>query len=427
MQRFLFLSLLIACLWWGCTSTREDAGEKTKITIATHWGAGFKEELLEYIDEYERLNPHISIQYRSVPYPDILRSVIISHLSGESPDIYHVYSLWGAQLIDNGILALPPDSIRQFVAREYTSSEVEGTTVHDLIYGVPTEVSTFALFYRKDFFREQGITNPPQTWNELFEMAKLLTRYTADGNIARAGFAFPREWDTGIVLPFYAMLWSHGGELFKNTKDDLTNERETIEKVIRHITDFYSNNICDASFSYATFPRDLFSGRIAMALLTPDWESQLRAGLGEDFEYVGIEPVPRGNVGRVTAGYNWFYAVDSNSKVQEEAWKFIHWLNSARNKNNKASRMGTFLVNLGMLPARKSDLEAHPGIQDNPFVRPFLESLPFTRAEPPLANGGEIKTMLMREIEYASLGVRSPDETTGRIIERVQRLYYENR
>lgn len=411
----------------GCGSHSIDRDDITTITIATHWGAGFKEELHDYIDEYERLNPHIKINYRSVPYPDYLRSIIISHLSGDSPDIYHLYSLWAAQLIENNIIAVPPDSIQRFVRRQFTPSSVDGITVNGSVYGVPTEVATLALFYRKDFFESEGIEYPPQTWEELFDIARRLTRYAPDGSITRAGFAFPREWDTGIVLPFYSILWSNGADLFYDSKDTLVAGKNNIEAAIRYITDFYEYNICDASFSYATFPRDLFSGRIAMALLTPDWESQLRFGLGTEFHNAGVVPVPKGTEKRVAAGYNWFFAVDSESRVKKEAWEFIHWLNGARDREQGSSRMGTFLVDLGMLPSRLSDLEVHSEITRNPFTLPFFESLQFTRAEPPLPNGREIKTMLMREIEYAALGIRTPAETSNRIIERINRMYYEDR
>jgi multiple sugar transport system substrate-binding protein len=416
--------ILAAALMWSCSSGPDGTDSKVTITMVTHWGAGFQDMLIDYIDEYQRIHPNVVIEYRSVPYPDYLRYVIISHLSGESPDIYHLYSLWGGQLGVNGMLAVPPDSIRRFVTDNFTPSAVEGTTIDDVVYGIPTEVANLALFYRKDFLAEAGIHGPPDTWGELLDAARELTQYTNDGKIERAGFVLPRDWDTGIVLPFYAMVWSDGGTLHPAGDLDDPDNREIIENVIDFFVTLYDERICDASFSYSTFPRDLFNGRIAMALVTPDWENQLQSGMGDAFDRVGISPIPRGTHERISAGYSWFYAVDARSPVQDESWKFLHWL-ADRETGAEISRTGTFLERLGMLPSRNDDLKALSESNVRSFTLPFLESLPYTRAEPSPAEGKEAKTMLMHQIEYAMLGIRTPGETTARIVEKLKDLYDE--
>jgi multiple sugar transport system substrate-binding protein len=403
----------------SCSPQGESSAERIHLSILTHWGAGFQDRLISYIAEYEQLNPDIRITYQSVPYPDYLRSVIISHLSGNSPDIYHLYSLWGAQLANNNILAIPPDTISSFVQEEYTPSAVESITYNGILFGIPTEISTLALFYRNDYFNEAGLYEPPATWDELFAYSKKLTRYSADGKIMRAGFAFPREWDTGMVLPFYSILWSQSGMLIPQVEHNARETADKIEMTLSYMKRFYDEQICDASFTYSTFPRDLFNGRVAMALLTPDWKGQLEAGMDEEFRHVRIAPIPEGTVQQVSAGYAWFYAVDASSAHKGEAWRFLRWLND---RETGSSRMGNFLSGLGMLPSRYRDLTDAKHIFNDPFILPFYESLAFTRPEPIIPSSRKLKTMLMREIEYACLGIHSPGEAARRIISKIDRL-----
>ena len=75
------------------------------------------------------------------------------------------------------------------------------------VYGLPWSINCQALWYRTDL-----MDSPPETWDELREMAKTLTK---DGMFGMA-FQGARtgDWITSDFLP---IMWGNGGELWDPT------------------------------------------------------------------------------------------------------------------------------------------------------------------------------------------------------------------
>src|SRR5690606_24948917 len=78
--------------------------------------------------------------------------------------------------------------------------------------------------------------------------------------------------------------------------------------------------------------KDFAAGGSAMAIMANWNEGGLRAAIPEDFDNtIGVAPIPHdeGTPGG-TMLYSFFWAVDSTSKVQPEAWALLKWLNEPR-------------------------------------------------------------------------------------------------
>ena len=70
---------------------------KTNLRILVH--GDFNQPTLDhYLDEYTKLNPDIAFEKQVVPFDDLLTTIQISALSGQTPDIMHIYLLWGVEL-----------------------------------------------------------------------------------------------------------------------------------------------------------------------------------------------------------------------------------------------------------------------------------------------------------------------------------------
>lgn len=62
------------------------------------------------------------------------------------------------------------------------------TNFEDKQCALPFLTDTYGLYYNLDMFEAAGLTDPPQTTDELMEYAKQLTEFNDDGSIAVAGF-----------------------------------------------------------------------------------------------------------------------------------------------------------------------------------------------------------------------------------------------
>ena len=117
-------------------------------------------------------------------------SMFLMSMAGDSsPDIFYVNFRQYYTFLEQGF-CLPLDDL---IAHDPSVMERCNPMVKKVltsydgkVYAVPFFQVATALYYRKDFFREVGITKPPETWDELAEDAKKLT----DPKVARYGFAF---------------------------------------------------------------------------------------------------------------------------------------------------------------------------------------------------------------------------------------------
>ena len=156
-------------------------GGAKKITIATHWGANQKEYLDVFIEEYNRLNPDVQVEHvtfiTSVDITEYLNQALVAHAGGAAPDILHIYSLWGFQLADQGVIVPVPDDVAAQVRDNFVAAAVEGASIHGTLYGIPTEIQNYMLLYNKAHLAEIGYTAPPETWDEMVRVARNLTRF----------------------------------------------------------------------------------------------------------------------------------------------------------------------------------------------------------------------------------------------------------
>jgi len=83
-------------------------------------------------------------------------------------------------------------------------------------YGLPKDINPYVLFYNKALFKEAGIDTIPTNWQELEEMAALLTK-DKDGDGKNDQFGFIVEPSVEMVMPF---VYQNGGH-FQNPDGSL--------------------------------------------------------------------------------------------------------------------------------------------------------------------------------------------------------------
>ena len=104
-------------------------------------------------------------------------------------------------------------------ADQYFDFAWKEATYKDKIYALPFDTDTRALWYNKDIFKEAGLDpeKPPQTLDELKEMAAKLTKKGSGGQITRFGFH-----------PLYDQMWLYTwGFGFKGEFQDPTTKKIT--------------------------------------------------------------------------------------------------------------------------------------------------------------------------------------------------------
>jgi multiple sugar transport system substrate-binding protein len=376
---------------------------QTRLTLAAHYSPEEAASLTPCFEQYEA-ETGVGIEYQQIAYGDYLQTVLTSRLSGQAPDIYHLYSIWGAQMIENEVLAVPPQDVIDFVTNNYIETTADAVTINDQLWGIPTEVSNYLLVYNKKLLAEAGFEAPPTTWDELVEMAAALTERNDQGNIVQAGYAFGPEV-APTVHPFLTQLYSRGIDLFKEDYSGTNLTTPEAIEVLSNQVRLFEEGVTDSSVEVWDFP----SGTVAMMTMAPWYKATLEETFGDEFaNTVGVAPIPAGEAWR-SLQYAFFFGVDAQSQNQEAAWQFLTWLNTAQN-DGEVSCMGNMLLELGALTGNNNDITAAGDRLNDDFTRPFVEALERSITEPNVVQASEIETILKNYIDLAWAGQLSPED-----------------
>ena len=398
------------------------AQDATTLTVAMHYSQDQAAPLIECFRRYEEANPGIAVEYQQLSYRDYLQTVLTSRLGGQAPDIYHLYSIWGAQMVDNGVLATPPAEIETFIRDTYAESTVDAASIDGTLYGVPSEVSAYMLVSNMALLREAGYDAPPTTWDELREIASAVTTRNEQGRIETAGFAFA-DSTSGTVHPFLVMLSSEGVDAFTEGFEGTNLASPEAIDVVGKQAALVADGVTDASVDGFDFP----AGGIGMIIMANWLEADIRAGFGDRFgEDVAVSAIPMGEDWR-TLQYAFFYGVDSGSENQDEAWDLIAYVNGPESAATEGgpSCTGAMLNDLGALTANAADLEAI-GEQDA-FTRPFIDAINDGKAvsEPNVIQSAEIQKLMSDTIRDVRAGDADATEAMGELDESVSDVLAE--
>ncbi|PRY19526.1 carbohydrate ABC transporter substrate-binding protein (CUT1 family) [Aliiruegeria haliotis] len=396
-------ALVAALLASSALAAPAQAADKT-ITIATHYNQEQMAPLLACFDQYEAENPGTEIVFQQASYRDFLQTIMTARVGGTSPDIYNIYSIWAPQLADAGTLAEPPADIAEFVNANYGEGTVGAATINGTLYGIPTELSVYQLFYNKKILAEAGYDAPPATWDELAEIAAKVTKKNDQGNITVAGYTYGPSVANAVHV-FYSQMFAAGVAPYS---DDFRKTNFLDPEAIR-IVERQGKLFADGSTSNSVTTDDFAANGAAMAIMANWQKSSMMDAFGDEFENtVGIAPIPHDGGDPGTMLYSFFWAVDSASKHPEESWALLEWLNSQR--DGGLSCTGQMLNDLGALTGNLGDLEAME--TDDSFTKPFVDAIESgaAKSQPNIWQASENDRILRSYIEKVWAGQMSAED-----------------
>ncbi len=401
------------------------SSSKVTLVYAVHWqqkaqtdgiyenGVLKVKGLRQYLDEYTKLNPNVTFKVKQIEYGQYADTLRVLSDSDQAPDIYQIYSPWGVSYVQNNMLAKPPQDIEADVKKNYVSTA--GVTIQGEIWGIPTEINTYAMLYNKDLFKQAGIVdiygNPvaPKTWNEFVSDAVKLTKKDAKGNIAQYGVAFSNE-DWQVVDPFLSLLFSNGGSyLSADMTSSLFDSPSGVSALNAELA-LFKKGATDPNGNFFNFGK----GTVGMVIAPPWVKATFAANFGDKFaSAVGVAPLPA--LGKqASLGYSWFMGVMEKSKQKDEAWKFLRWFTEDIQPQTGTTRYGDLLAeNIGAIPSRTVDFESHKDVLGDFFSKVYVSQMKYAVAEPNVADASAIKAALLKHIQSAWSGQKTADQALG--------------
>lgn len=300
------------------------AQEKITLHYLT-WATSGEQMIREdTIEPFQKLYPHIEIEFEAVSMAEYLDKLIVYHLSGNPPDLVHMSVGHLYDLARMGMLTnlqpwfdrdLDPDLffMEPMRAVRYPSMD-DGD-----LYAIPFAFVLTSLFYNEDMFDEAGVAYPDAswTWETLRQTAPRMTRdTTGDGQADQWGFwTRPRYDELDVVVH------SYGGRML--SEDLRTVEFASPEGIAatRFMIDLmWQDNAAPTPQESRGMGNLLSRGNVAMSMATINSISTLREH--STFNW-GVAMVPAGPEKRVVRLWPDSYAIPANAEHKEAAWEYI--------------------------------------------------------------------------------------------------------
>ena len=317
---------------------------------------------------------------------------------------------------------LPLDDMLTKIAADTSDiipASLDWVKYQDKLYGLPFLQDTWGLLWNTDAFTEVGLdpAKPPTTLDELWDYAKKLTKYNADGSIARAGF-----------IPYYnGKNINEMNELFGCKYYDEASKKITVDSPecvaffewYKKWWDEYNKDgkVTDLIASKGSEDEDLFyTGKVAM-YLGGEWVpgAAYAPNFAPDLKYDSAA-FPASDPSVTGAGFingNAFF-IPKGSKDPEAATKFGMYLMTPDPSRKMA-------IQNASVPQLKS-LTTDPQLTAVPHFQSFLEiaNHPKTWTNPMIAQWGLLKDGLSEAWDSVMTGGVPAQQALGDLTTRLQ-------
>ncbi|MEU9348935.1 ABC transporter substrate-binding protein [Streptomyces sp. NPDC048278] len=410
-RRHFALGLPAALLASGCAAPHRGTGrpgDPVVLTLLSHYASGeLKKALQEPVDEWNALHDRVKVRTKAVEFTDLLTTVMVRQAAGQGTDILHPYCLWNGQLVRAGVLRPAPPEHAAEISRGYGTAAVGSASVEGRVYGYPTEMQTYALYYNRRLLRAAGVDGPPRTWPELEEAAYRTARRDRYGNTLVQGFGLSTFDDSTTVGQTLALLNAAGGRFVS-----ADGRRTAIDSPTGRAVFDLERRLVDrgASAPGVNVYQAFASGQVAMVISAGWWTANLKALMGPAYRDVGVAPVPLPESGgrRATLSTGFMLGVNTASEHPHEAWEFLHWLNTE--KVQGTTRMSALQASVGSLTGRADDMRRLLGTGGDPNLHAFLDALAYAVPEPNVPGAQQAKSLLRKNIEALWTGQQTVDE-----------------
>lgn len=284
--------------------------------------------LEELVTEFNDSQSEIAVDAQYMGnHSEIVQKLLASIAGRSTPHIATLGQRQGIpQIYDSGALLTADELIARYGGLE-RADLLEGFvtkfTYRDQLVALPFANSTPVIHYNKDLFREAGLDpeRGPETWDELVEYAKKLTKDTnGDGRIDQWGL------NTGGDTPWYiyALITQNNGQVLDGDWEPQFNDKQAVE-VFQLWSDLVHKHKVMPDLMHAHMAQDFVMGKLGMGLSSIGSTANFANQIGESFDY-GVAFLP-GNLQRaVPVGGAGIGVFKSNAEEEEATWEFTQWL-----------------------------------------------------------------------------------------------------
>ncbi len=350
------------------------------------WGVLPASYLKESIDFLSGQHQGLYMRYVEKNQNTIQAELIEAFARGSGPDLY-IISTDMIQENEDFILKIPYES---FPERIFRDQFIEGADIYldpAGVVGLPILVDPLVLYYNQNILSSNSILYPPKTWDELFDLNKILTKSDNSGVISQSMIALGSYSNVNNARDILANLMIQNGNnlIVRDKKEEGIQFRSTILEnpiglavsPIEAVLDFYMTftNVSSPYYSWSrALPNslDMFtSGKLAFYIGRASELFKIQSRNPNLSFNVSELPQMKDTNFKRTFGEIYGIVVNKNSKQLPIAGSIIFKLSSKDSS-------GLISVSSSLPPVLKELLSDKP--KDRPHLDVFFNSAIISRS-----------------------------------------------
>jgi len=319
----------VACTNGSSTPTNTSSSgshEPVTITVWDYYGTAtpFSKDVIQ---QFEQQYPWITVDLQSVGYNADHDKFTVAVSGGAPPDLATLDMTWIPTFASNGLFAnisqLSGGSINgKPIAQTYTKGALDAMTYNGTYVTALMDFDAYALYYRADQFKADGI-QPPKTWDEMKAAAAKLAQDTnGDGKCDKYCF----EIAGNDCFHWCQFLFQNGGSILNTANTAAAFNDEAGLSAMEYYKSFLD---AGTGYFWGTDQGDpmagIKDGRIGMFQDGPYFMGLLKDGAPEMKGDWAVAPAPISKEpGSYLGGTGLCIPVNANHP--QEAWLFAQYM-----------------------------------------------------------------------------------------------------
>ena len=382
--------------------------------------------LLELIDEFNSTNKWgitVKPEYGGY-YPDIRKKILAAIAAGSPPDLAVSYQNMVAEYAQADVVVALDDYIK---SKKYGLTEEELNDYFEAflkgdrypafgnkMLSFPPNRSMQVMYYNVDILKELGYEEPPENWDQFYEICKAVKEKKGIPCYAIS---------PGASL-FANMVWSRGGEILsEDGKTVLFGEEPGLEalKFIKKLVDEgLAYQIAERYGDQTDFANQKVIFTFGSTAGLPYYAKAIKDEATGKFRFNwSIAPMPHNTPDPVVDMYGPSICVfKTTPEKQLASWLFIKWF-------TEPEQTARWAIGTNYFPVRKSAAESEgmkEYFKENPLYEKAFSFLPYAKTEPSIAGWQAVRDALGNAMVAVISGEKAPEEALQEAVAEAEKV-----
>jgi multiple sugar transport system substrate-binding protein len=354
-------------------------GGRTVITFVT-WKPNLPGVWQEVLRCFHAAHPSIEVRRQIGPHSSTaFHDLLTQKLKNRSAevDVFLMDVIWPPEFASAGWALALDERLTQEERGKFFPAGIAANTYGGKLYGVPFNIDTGMLFYRRDLLEARG-WQPPGTWPELVRQAEAVMAEERKAGRYFQGYSGQFKQYEGLVCDMLEFILSGGGQIIDPATGRCLLAGPAALEAVRFVRDEIMGRIAPRGSLMYQEPESLALFVQGRALFLRSWPYAWAVSndprKSKIAGKVGIAPLPHFSGGRSRAALGgWQVGVSSYSREPDAAWAFAKFITSREVQK-------LFAIRGGRAPTRMDLYEDPEVLAAQPHLAAMRES--FASAAP---------------------------------------------